>query len=351
MHIHKFSCLVMAAILLPALLPADQITLKNGDRITGKIVKKDGDKVTFSSELLGEVTIPWTAVTNISSDEPLVVVLPEGKTVSGKITASDGKLQVATATGTETSPLTGVSAMRNGDQEKAYQRLAHPGLLELWAGYFDLGFSIARGNARTNTFTTALNSSRTTRTDKMSLYFNQIYSTATVNQVSSATAKAVRGGWSYDRNVDGKRLFLNVFNDYEHDRFQNLDLRFVAGGGLGFHAIKTEKTQLDLPIGIAYNRESYSTPLTRNSAEAFWGDDLTHKFNSSTTLHQTFRMFDNLTDLGTYRMNFDLGSATTLRKWLSWQLTASDRFLSNPVIGRQRNDVLLTTGFRISFAR
>jgi len=190
LHIHKFSCLVMAAILLPALLPADQITLKNGDRITGKIVKKDGDKVTFSSELLGEVTIPWTAVTNISSDEPLVVVLPEGKTVSGKITASDGKLQVATATGTETSPLTGVSAMRNGDQEKAYQRLAHPGLLELWAGYFDLGFSIARGNARTNTFTTALNSSRTTRTDKMSLYFNQIYSTATVNQVSSATAKA-----------------------------------------------------------------------------------------------------------------------------------------------------------------
>jgi hypothetical protein len=38
-------------------------------------------------------------------------------------------------------------------------------------------------------------------------------------------------------------------------------------------------------------------------------------------------------------------------RWLSWQLTVSDRFLSNPVFGRQRNDVLYTTGLRLRFAR
>jgi len=62
-------------------------------------------------------------------------------------------------------------------------------------------------------------------------------------------------------------------------------------------------------------------------------------------------MFDNLNNGGEYRMNFDLGTATTLRKWLSWQVTASDRYLSNPVFGRRTNDLLLTTGFRVSFAR
>jgi len=36
------------------LLPADEITLKNGDRVTGKIVKKDGDKVTIKSDLMGD---------------------------------------------------------------------------------------------------------------------------------------------------------------------------------------------------------------------------------------------------------------------------------------------------------
>jgi hypothetical protein len=62
-------------------------------------------------------------------------------------------------------------------------------------------------------------------------------------------------------------------------------------------------------------------------------------------------MFDNLSNSGAYRLNFDLSSVTTLKKWLGWQLTASDRFLSNPLVGRQRNDLLLSTGFRVTFGK
>jgi len=42
---------------------------------------------------------------------------------------------------------------------------------------------------------------------------------------------------------------------------------------------------------------------------------------------------------------------TRLKRWLSWQVTASDRLISDPVPGRKKNDILLTTGFRVSFAR
>ena len=37
--------------------------------------------------------------------------------------------------------------------------------------------------------------------------------------------------------------------------------------------------------------------------------------------------------------------------WLAWQLTLSDRYLSNPVPGTKKNDVLLTTGLRLTLAR
>ncbi len=40
-----------------------------------------------------------------------------------------------------------------------------------------------------------------------------------------------------------------------------------------------------------------------------------------------------------------------LKKWLGFHVTAADSFLSNPLFGRQRNDVLISTGLRISFAR
>lgn len=144
---------------------------------------------------------------------------------------------------------------------------------------------------------------------------------------------------------------MNLFNDYEYDLFQNLDLRFVIGGGLGYTLIKKDQTQVDLLGGAAYNREKFSTPLIRNSAEAFWGDNLVHKFSKITSLTQSFRMFDNLSELGEYRVNFDVGTVTTLKKWLSWQLTVSDRYLSNPIPGRKHNDVLVTTGIRVSFAK
>ena len=91
--------------------------------------------------------------------------------------------------------------------------------------------------------------------------------------------------------------------------------------------------------------------LHRNSAEANFGDNLLYKVFKGTSLNQAMRVFTNLTDTGAYRMNFDLGSSTLIKRWLGWHVTASDRFLSNPVQGRQRNDLLLSTGFRLSFAR
>jgi hypothetical protein len=62
-------------------------------------------------------------------------------------------------------------------------------------------------------------------------------------------------------------------------------------------------------------------------------------------------MFHNVSDPGPYRINLDMSVVTHLRRWLSWQLTLSDRFLSNPVGGLQRNDLLYTTGLRLRFAR
>jgi hypothetical protein len=108
---------------------------------------------------------------------------------------------------------------------------------------------------------------------------------------------------------------------------------------------------LNLLGGADYNHSSFSTPLTRNAAEAFWGDEYTLKLTGASSLTQSFRMFNNLSDTGAYRVNLDLGVATRIKKWLSWNLALSDRYLSNPVPGRKSNDWLYTTGLGITFAR
>jgi putative salt-induced outer membrane protein YdiY len=331
-------------------LAADQVVLTNGDTITGAIVKKDGGKLTIKSQFLGEVTMPWSAVKSIRSDAELSVVLLSGETVKGRIATTGDQLQVAAHAATRTAPLAEVAALRDAGEQHNFERLLHPGILELWTGNLDVGLALARGNALSDSLTTAFTAGRNTRSDKIMLYFNQIYGTARVSDVTSTISSAVRGGWKYNRNVS-PRMFLTGFNDYEHDRFQNLNIRFVAGGGAGVRAVKKQHTQLDFDGGADYQRENFMDGLSRNSAEANFGDNLLYKVSKVTSITESARLFTNLTEAGSYRLNFDIGSSTLIRKWLGWHVTASDRFLSNPVQGRQRNDLLITTGFRLSFAR
>lgn len=341
------SVAMTAALILPA---ADVITLKNGDRVTGAIIKKDGKTLTIKSEHFGVVTLPWEQVDSIKADQTLNVVLQDGKTVQSTLATKGDKVEVAQQT---VAPAE-IVVIRNADEQKAYERLQAPRLTDLWAGTGTIGWAGTRGNADTTTFTVGLNGARVTRTDKTFLYFNAVRASASVNNRSATTAQAVRGGWGYNRNLS-PRMFVNTFNDYEYDRFQALDLRAVFGGGLGYIAWKGERGRLDLVGGAAYNHERFSPAprpsFTRNSAEAYWGNDFSYKFSAATSFVQSYRMFNNLTNTGNYRMNFDAGANTRLTKWLTWNISLSNRYLSNPAPNRVNSDWLYTTGFGFTFAR
>ena len=50
------------------------------------------------------------------------------------------------------------------------------------------------------------------------------------------------------------------------------------------------------------------------------------------------------------RVSLDSSAAHKLSNWLSWQATLSNRYLSNPPGGREKNDLLFTTGLRLTFS-
>ena len=92
-------------------------------------------------------------------------------------------------------------------------------------------------------------------------------------------------------------------------------------------------------------------PFTRNSAEAYWGNDFTYKMSARVNFYENYRMFNNLTDTGQFRQNVDVGISAALTKWMTWNASVSDRYLSNPVPGRKRNDFLYTMGLGIMVRR
>jgi hypothetical protein len=333
---------------------ADQITMKDGDRITGDIVKKDGDNVTIKSKNFGTVTLKWADVAAVKSDEPINITLAGGKAVKAKIETQGDRIQVATPEVPQAVDPKDVVTLRDDAEEKIYQKYLHPRLLDLWTVTGSLNLAGTKGNAETSTLTTPINFVRASNTTRTTAYFNSISSSAKINGVDSSTAKAVRGGWGYNRNIT-KKIFANLFNDYEYDKFQSLDLRVTIGGGAGYLIWAHEASRLSVTGGGDWNRAAFgasgsSLAFTRNSAEAFWGDDFNYKMSARTSFVETFRMFNNLSDTGQYRMNADAGATTQLTKWLTWNVSLSDRYLSNPAPGFKKNDFLYSTGLGFSWA-
>jgi hypothetical protein len=347
----------LAAILiagwLPAIALADQIVMKDGDRITGNIIKKDAQTVTMQSKNFGTVTLKWDDIATVTTDQPLNVVLAGG-TVKANIQTQDGRIQIAEPGGPQNVAPGEIVALRNDAEQRAYDRFLHPGLLDLWAITGSFNLAGTKGNAKTSTVTTPINFLRASNTSRTTAYFNSIAAQALVNGVNAQTARAVRGGWGYSRNLT-KAVLANAFNDYEYDKFQSLDLRVVIGAGMGYQFWNADAGRMALVAGGAYNRERFG-PATipyfiRKSGEAYWGDDFNYKMNTRTSLVQDFRMFNDLSDTGQYRMNFDVNVVTQLTKWMNWNISLSDRYLSNPALGRKPNDLLYTTGLGFTFTR
>ncbi len=344
-----FVLAVLSAFVFCSTLFADQIVLKNGDRISGTIVKSDGKTLLIKTEFAGDVTVQWPAIEQINSSQPLHVSLSNGRTVVGPVSTSDGNLAVATPNqGTVNEPKTEVTTLRSDSEWTAYEKSLHPPLTAGWAGGANVGFALTRGNSQTKNLALAFTADRKTMHDRIAMYANSVYATNDApGAVPTTTANAIQGGIRYDRNFT-KRLFGFGSADFQTDDLQALNLRSILGGGLGYHAIKNDRTTLDFLGGLNYTRENYVT-LSRNFAALTLGEEFAHKVGISTSITQKFYMFPDLSDLGEYRGTFNLGTVTKFSKWLGWQNAFGDIYVTNPPAGKKQNDIIFTTGLNVSF--
>src|SRR5271170_7288428 len=198
-------CVVLLSVFtFRSALFADQVVLKNGDRLTGTILKSDDKTLLIKTEFAGDVTVQWPAVQEVTSTQPLHVALSNGKTVAGPVTTTDGNFAVATAaSGTVDVAKGDVTALRSDAEQADYEKSLHPGLLQGWKGGANVGFGYTAGNSETENLALAFIADRKTLHDEISLYANSIYSkNDAADAVPSVTANAIQAGARYSRNLN-----------------------------------------------------------------------------------------------------------------------------------------------------
>ncbi len=341
---------------------ADQVTLKNGDRITGTVVKSDGKTVVIHTESAGDVEIKLDAIDSIKTDAELHVELKGNKTAVGPVTTTDGKIDVATKSGPVEASTADITNMRNDAEQTTYEKTLHPGLMHGWQGGINVGFSVARGNSETENLALAFNAVHPTEHDKITLYASSI-DTSNALATPSTVANLNQGGFRYDRDLN-TRLFAFGEGDFMANALQFLDLRQVYSGGLGFHAIKNDRTVLDFLGGLNYTHETYSNGavvalgpppiyasygVTNRFVALTLGEEWDQKIGKSTAITELAGFFPDLQQTGQYRFTFSAGTVTKLNKWLGWQNQFGEIYVTNPPVDAKKNDLIFTTGLNISF--
>ncbi len=329
-------------------LHAAQVTLKNGDRLTGTIVSVGDKKLTIKPAYSDAIAIDWSEVAQFTSDDPMVVTRTDNQVVSGPVTMSDSSVVVNGTSGAQTIPQTDVAVIRSQADQAAYEKSLHPGLLEGWAGGGNFGLALSRGNSDTTNLALGFNADRKTTTDEWIVNAAGIYTTSTTDNVNSTTANAFGGSIRYDRNLTPRLFAFGLFAGL-YDHLQLLDERLSPNGGLGYHLIASKVTTLDLLGGIGYTYENYSTGMINNIINATVGEELMHKFTATTSMTESLYFYPYLNQNGNYRGAGNVGLASKFYRALTWNLNFGDIYNSQPVPGKKNNDLLLTTGIGITF--
>jgi putative salt-induced outer membrane protein len=365
-------CLSLIMVFVSA-AAADQVTLKNGDRLSGNIVSGDGKNLLIKTEFAGDVTIQWDAIGGIESTQNLHLTLKDGTKLSGKITTTpDGKFVVAGAAPAPAAPPSRdtIVAVRNDAEQKTFdidaEKMAHPKFTYFWSGLFDTGLALTRGNSSTASYTLDGKGVRETPRDKLTLYANYIFADNQVTVPATTTANLFQAGIRGDLNV-GPRAFVYATADFATNQLQHLSLRQVYGGGAGYHVIKNDNTLFDIFGGFDYDKDEFGSysyvntapppPIfsvasyTLNSAEAVVGEEFDTKMSKRMTLLERFSFYPNISHTGDYRMQFNASLAVMMKTWLSWQTSFSDQYISYPPPGLKGNDLVLSTGLRVTWGK
>ena len=348
-RLYTASTVAFLACFCVPILHADTVVLKNGDRLTGTAVKLEAGKLTFKTEYADPIALAWDQVATLTVTQALILPSKKGKLSVTSIERSENGLMVITSAGTSTLDPAEVTVLRSPADQSAYEASLNPSWGHAWVGAVNVSLALARGNADTATFGAGFNAARQTRNDKTSLYANTLYS-KNAHAVPSTSANTTAGGLRYDHNLR-PQIFAFGTGDFSTNALQNLDLRSILGGGLGWHAIKSPQQSLDILGGLVWTHEKYSPSPTNSFAALDLGEQYTRKLGTRSLFTEQAFLYPDLSQTGQFQLSVDSTFSTKLGKLFNWQTTFSDRYTSFPPTGTLGNDVILTTGLGLTLAR
>jgi len=339
----------------------DVLIFTNGEKLIGHLMRSTGDKVTFKSDMAGEVTVEWKQIQELHSSQKYAVIQKgvqlhahesDGKIPRGAIAVADQKIEVRT--GGERPPQTvAVNDAAYVLDDAAFEKVMHrPGIFEAWNGAITGGLSLVEATQKSNTFSGSIGLIRAIPTEdwldprnRTIVNFSTSYGKLTQPKTPTVKTSIYHADGERDQYFTG-RVFGFGQLAYDHNFSQGLDLQQTYGGGIGWTAIKRPNETFDLRASMNYvNQRFQESAQNQNLVGSTFAETYHRTLPHGILLNEQLAATPAWNNTRAYSAVGGAGLTMPVFKRLSLALSALDTFLNNPPKGFRKNSFQFTTGF------
>ncbi|MES2499841.1 MAG: DUF481 domain-containing protein [Pseudomonadota bacterium] len=239
---------------------ADEVRLKNGDVLTGTIIKKETDKLIFNTSYAGDISIVWSQISTLTSTSPVKVFLADEINMTGTIDESEPGRAIIRIVNTDVESDFDLNELTyiNPSPEVS-------GIGVVWSGNINLGGALTEGN--TDTSLVRADGETIARTKNNRFTLGGVLNRAKSNNVD--TEYNSRAYAKYDKFLT-KKWYLYTNITLENDRFRDIDLRSTTGVGNGYQIYEQDDLNLAIEGGINYIKVDYDIADDESYASGRW---------------------------------------------------------------------------------
>ena len=317
-------------------LMADEVYLKNGDRISGNILKMQDNKLTIKTSYAGEIGVKWSEIADMKTDKEISVLLSDDTLINGNPQGFEqGKMRISSKVAETVSfSLTDVKSI-NPPKEPAVKITAR----------MNVGITSTSGNTEKDT--THFDGEFIARTSK-----NRYTAGGELNGTKDSGVKTednALGYIKYDHFVL-KKWFVSSNALFEKDKFKDLTLRSSLGIGSGYQFYETKITNLSLEAGLSYVSEDYIVAPDESFSSGRWSVSYDRYFyNKAFQLFHFHEGFISLENSDNMFINSRTGVRVPLFKHFNASLQYNLDWEKSPSPGRKKTDraLMFTLGYLI----
>jgi len=324
-------------------LHADQVMLKNGDRVTGKIVGLGDGTLVLKGDVVGQITIAMKDIATFTSDSPLEIHLKDGTVLHQPVVAADPN-QFAIAQGPTLRPQT----FSLGDVT-SINPPAKP--QPKWTGTISGAVSSTHGNTKAEAVSASVNVSRRSEKDRTTAAAD--YGTSEQRNRTTGQDDTTEDWWRARAQYDyffTKKFFGFGNVRYERDAIADLDRRVVVGGGGGYQWIETDRTKFSTGLGLASLYEKFDNANDSNSEISLQaGYNFDHRIREGLLFVHDLTYFPSLEQFSDYYLTTTAELRASLTKAMFANFKVIFNYDESPAAGRGSTDVKYILGIGMNF--